>query len=357
MTERPADKSPESGDFSFLNDAGEPRTTSTPSDETCFPEIQSVTSASLPTVASKNPSLGPRPRPMPENVASDPEAYAQPRLHSAANPQTMPRMTRPWLAGYATALTLLLLFLLLTQRIHIRGNHPLESLPDLRPLAPNEFKVVPQDLPLPEGHVLKPAESRRFGDVVVTPLRVTVESLGFEHFDSRQPVPALKTEPVFKLWLHLKNMSSDYAFPPLDAALLAHRSPEYGTDDSTRSNTFLLAFPDPESPPQRILNFLQHPDSNFLLTGQNAGKVLGPGEELITWVASAARPAETMAVKAYRWRIQIRKGVHVDSGRGVTTLVDCEFLPGDIETPTAEQAVPQVRWQTSIQALADHRRR
>lgn len=294
---------------------------------------------------------------MPEHLASKPQSYSQPKQDSAVSHQAAPRVPRAWLAGYATALTLLLLFLLLTHRIQLRGNHPLESLPDLRPLAPNEFRIVPQDLSLPEGHVLKPAESRRFGDVVVTPLRVTVESLCFEHFDSRQPVPALKTEPVLKLWLHLKNVSTDYAFPPLDAALLAHRSPEYGTDDTTRSNTFLLAFSDSESPPQRILNFLQHPDSNFLLTGQNAGTVLGPGEELITWVGSAESPADTTVVSAYRWRIQIRKGVHVDSGHGVTTLIDCAFLPGDIQTPTDEQAAGRVRSQGAIRTLADNRSR
>ena len=357
MTERPADKSPESRDFSFLNDAGEPRKIPIPPDELSFPGLHAGPPTSLPTLASENSSLVAHPRPGLENSGSNPQSDFQPKLNSATNPQTTPRVPKPWLAGYATALTLLLLFLLLTQRIQLRGNHPLESLPDLRPLAPNEFRIVPQNLSLPEGHVLRPLESRRFGDVVVTPLRVTTELLRFEHFESRQPVPALKTEPVLKLWLHLKNVSSDYAFPPLDAALLAHRSPEYGTDDTTRSNTFLLAVPDSESPPQRILNFLQHPDSNFLLTGQNAGMILGPGEEFTTWVASAARPAETTAVRAYRWRIQIRKGVHLDSGHGVTTLVDCEFLPGDIETPGEEQAAPQARSHAPIQTLADNRSR
>lgn len=356
MTERPADKSPESRDFSFLNDAGEPRNTPIPPDELSFPGLHAGPPTSLPTLASENSALAAHPRPGLENSGSNPQSVFQPKLNSATNSLTTPRVPKPWLAGYATALTLLLLFLLLTQRIQLRGNHPLESLPDLRPLAPNEFRIVPQNLSLPEGHVLRPLESRRFGDVVVTPLRVTTESLRFEHFESRQPVPALKTEPVLKLWLHLKNVSSDYAFPPLDAALLAHRSPEYGTDDITRSNTFLLAFPDSASPSQRILNFLQHPDSNFLLTGQNAGKVLGPGEELTTWVASAECPADIVAVRTYRWRIQIRKGVHVDSGHGVTTLVDFEFLPGDIETPVEEQAGRQVHSATSIQDIASNRR-
>ena len=35
-------------------------------------------------------------------------------------------------------------------------------------------------------------------------------------------------------------------------------------------------------------------------------------------------------VESYRWRIQFRKGVHVPSGNGVTTLVDVSFQPEDI---------------------------
>ena len=83
-------------------------------------------------------------------------------------------------AGYAIALTLLLLGMLLTGRMSLFRNHTLESLPDLRPLAPREFRKVPDGAKLPDGHVLRLGESRRFGDVVVTPVRLTKEPLQFQ---------------------------------------------------------------------------------------------------------------------------------------------------------------------------------
>jgi hypothetical protein len=234
-----------------------------------------------------------------------------------------------FLPTYAITVTAILLYLALSGRIQLSATHPLESLPDLRPLAPNEFQKIPESASLPAGHHLKLGESRRFGDVMVTAVKVTIEPLEFEQFQSGLPESALRTPPVLKLWLQFKNLSQDYAFPPIDASILSHRFPDHSTDPNTLANSFLLVNKTAHKP-IRLLNFLQDPDSNFLLTDQQTGRVLKPGEELLTWIPSASLPDETLQPDNYVWRIQFRKGIHRPSGRGVTTLIECEFNPTQI---------------------------
>ncbi len=244
------------------------------------------------------------------------------------------------LTGYAVAVTMILLFLFLTGKVNLFGTHPLESLPDIKPLAPNEFKRVPENAALPDGHVLKLGESRRYGDVVVTPVKVTREPLTFEEFRTATAAPDLATEPVLRLWLQFKNVAEGYAFAPFDADLMSSRFPQLAVDESAQVNSFLRLNKGDEK--ARVLNFLQSSDSNFVLTGQNSGKLIAPGEELLTFVASEEMlPAlvgssDTTA----SWRVQFRKGVNVDSGNGVTTLIDVAFSLSDI-SDVQETATPQ----------------
>jgi hypothetical protein len=241
------------------------------------------------------------------------------------------------LLGYAIAVTLLLLFCLLTGRLTFRANHSLESLPDLRPLGPNEFLKVPDGTELPIGHLLKPGESRRFGDLVITPVRITREPLQFEGFLNRTPEQTLTTAPVLQLWVRFENVSDEYSFPPFDSGLMSHRAPPAGTDQSTIANSFLQVTGGSGAEPIRILNFLQSLDSNFLIIGQNSGKVLAPGELMEACFASSTDIQNLTLDESSKltWRIQFRKGVHWDSGHGVTTLVDVVFTGSDITSPTA----------------------
>ena len=235
--------------------------------------------------------------------------------------------------GYAIAITLLFLILLITGRVSLSENHTLESLPDIRPLAPNEFRRVPDGTPLPAGHALKIGESRRYGDVVVTPLKVTREPLTFQGFLSGEPAAQLTTEPILKLWLKFENAADDYGFPPFDAGLMSHRSPNDAVDDSAVVNSFLTASgAASDQSDVRVLNFLQSMDSNFVISGQESGKVIMPGEALTTFVASSEAVSELAAPAAteFTWRIHFRKGIHEDSENGITTLIDVSFSGSEI---------------------------
>lgn len=272
----------------------------------------------------------------PESRTTESAAAPARAVHPAtvdAIPHPQPEMTtsqrlQRWLPAYAVAVTLLLLGLLLTGRISLSGNHALESLPDIRPLAPNEFRKVPDDVALPAGHVIRLGESRRFGDVVVTPKRIERRPLTFEHFQTGEPRAELTTQDVWLLQLEFRNAAEDYAFPPFDAGLMSHRSPRHGTDETTLANSFLLTS-DATGTSHHVLNFLHSPDSNFVLTGQNSGRVLHPGEALTTFVACQPGAVEPPAAPGteWTWRVQFRKGVHRASGNGVTTLIDVVFDP------------------------------
>jgi hypothetical protein len=237
-----------------------------------------------------------------------------------------------WLVGYTAALTMVLLFLLLTGRIHLSGDHVLESLPDVRPLAPNEFQPVDENMELPAGHTLGLGESRRFGDVRVTPLHVSREPLLFENFLSGSPEPKLTTPPALKLYLRFENLATDIAFPPFDAALMSHRHQPEASELSILANSFVAVPPDAQHEfPRRLLHYPQTMDSNFVLTGQHAGKVVAPGGTLETWVATDPLPEDWSHDGPMRWRVQFRKGINRSSRNGVTTLIDVQFNSADIK--------------------------
>lgn len=269
------------------------------------------------------------------NVESKRGAAAGPDL-SAGDVQNrspedgVPRKLFSIVAGYAAALTLLFLGLLFTGRIALSGRSVLESLPDVQPLKSNEFRKVPEEATLPDGHSLRLGESQQFGDIVLTPLRVTREPITFTSMINGTAVTDMKSKPVLKLWFRMQNVSPDVAFPPWDVALMSHRSEQH---ESAVANSWLKVHEAGTESKTQVLNFYHSPDSNLDLTDHNSRKLLNPGEEMTSFIASSEAISHVVAdkVEEYRWRIQIRKGVHVASGNGVTTLVDVSFLPTDID--------------------------
>ena len=338
-----------------------------PAPETDEPaELSEAAAAHAPAVITLEPTSA-----EPESIAApDANPTSEPEPTTAAQSETKPAQTRmkpssaeskvpekpvaekksvahtekkssSAVQGYAIAITLLMIFCLMTGRLKLFGNAALESLPDIRPLDANEFKRVPDGTPVPEGHVLKLGESRRFGDVVLTPVKVTREPLMFEQFQTKAPATTLTTDPVLKLWLRFENRSGWYAFPPFDAGLMSHRTPRFSTDESTIVNSVLNVSSPGTSSPVRVLNFLQTMDNAFVIAGQQSGKVILPEETFETFIACSEEIQYITATPetGYTWRVQFRKGVHSSSGHGVTTLVDVLFSETDItDAPPASPA-------------------
>ncbi|MFN9719188.1 MAG: hypothetical protein ACK58L_10865 [Planctomycetota bacterium] len=267
----------------------------------------------------------PSDRRRPEEEGSSPE-----ELSAVANSQ--PTASRPAslaLVIYSIVVTILLIYIMLTGK-----SSRLESLPDIRPLRNNEFQHVPEGAQLPGGHTLQLGQSTRFGDVLVTPVKVTREPLTFENFMTKEANSNLTTPPVLKLHLTMKNVSSGYIFPPFDSGLMSHRSPPEADDDSAKANSFLRVTSGEPSDGRRFLNFLQSMDNPFLLIGQNSARAIAPGETVETFVASSVSINSVTLEPSSKctWRVQIRKGVNMESDNGVTTLIDVVFNGSDVQT-------------------------
>ncbi len=192
------------------------------------------------------------------------------------------------------------------------------------------------DASLPPGHELKLGESQRFGDVVITPTRVTRDVIMVASATRAGEPPEQRTEaPVLKLWFQLKNVSRSAAFAAWDVGLMCHRSPAYGNAKAPLANSWLRLIPaGGGADGVRVLNYLHPPGSPFALIDQNGGKVLQPGETVTTFVACAEEIQQLSLddMQKLRWRLQLRKGVNQSSGNGVTTLVDITFDAAQVQT-------------------------
>jgi hypothetical protein len=230
-------------------------------------------------------------------------------------------------ASYASAVTLALLWMLFSNR-----SHQLESLPDVRTLSEGELQFAAVEAVLPAGHVLALNESGRFGDVRVTPLRVTREPIDFVHYEDPSATSP-PSRPVLKLWLKFENLASDVAFPPYDTALMSHRAEDREVPNVTRANTFLYRADQPRTPQNVVLNY-NHPVGSEWNLGDQANGPLAANAEYTTYVASAEEGVEfaTSESGTLIWRIQFRKGISRSDRKGVTTLIDVAFSTDDIGT-------------------------
>jgi hypothetical protein len=281
------------------------------------------------------------PEPATERIEASPLVAAAPRAATATTtsspsiPQphrhdTVPRYWFIVAAGYASAVTLVLLLLL--SGVFGRRPHPLESLPDLVPPTDKSgnigMKKVTPELDVAPGH------SQRFGNVRVTPVKVTRSPIRFEHAfapaphsKNKKPVTRTPTEPVLKLALKFENVSADQEFAPLDSTLIYKRIFE-----SQSGEVFALNFVGPEADRKSGGELHRHYDlpefSEYVLVGQNLGHTLKPGETWETYVPS--EEGLTQIDGEWVWRVLLRKGYHPQSKRGVTTLIDVHFDGSDV---------------------------
>jgi hypothetical protein len=231
--------------------------------------------------------------------------------------------TNSLLKIYASAITVLCMYLVLQL---VRNSRPeqLESLPDIPPLKENESQFYPIEARLPDGHVLSLGESRRFGNILVEPLRVTYGPLEYEHWtgqSSRTRPPS--DESVVKLWVRFTNVSEDQQIAPFDGELVLRQRYH---ENEMRTNNFL------RRAGGEVIEFMYQmpPASEWELSEQRIGHVLEPGESFETYAATGSEHlAEVLGnldgeSHDLVWRLHLRKG-YGPAGNGVTTLVDVAF--------------------------------
>ena len=227
---------------------------------------------------------------------------------------------------YASLLTLYLAYKILFER-----THQLESLPDLKTVQQRGGRAaVPKpENTLPPGHVLKLGQTGRYGDIRVTPLRVTKGPLAFSHYSGDATRERAPSDPVLKLWLKFENVSETKTITPMDTTLMYfNRGIGHGEIAS-----YNVIFPDTDLRKNKLPYYYHFDriaaDSEWSIVGQNANRALAPHETFETFVPSQEN-IEGLTGDLV-WRIHIRKGHGPKTGNGVTTLIDVHFHCDDIQ--------------------------
>ena len=224
------------------------------------------------------------------------------------------------LISYASAVTLGFLYLLYYGATNPAG-HGLESLPDVVPKKTSGISIAKETASLPAGHELQVGDSRRFGNIEVSVLKVTRGPIHFQHF-SDSSKSRLPTAPVLKLWLRFKNVSTNQEIAPLDDQLLFRR---FGKNRfEYRSNQFVrLASQQKDPDAKRIIAFDHIIGSGWDLADLPLDKPLKPGESHDYYVPTCENDLDILTGELV-WRVHIRKG-YSSRGNGVTTLFEVRF--------------------------------
>jgi hypothetical protein len=227
--------------------------------------------------------------------------------------------------SYASLLTIYVAYQVLFGR-----SHQLESLPDLKTVQQRGGRaVVPSpENKLPPGHELKLGQSRRYGNIRVTPLRVTRGPITFAHYSGDRERERAPSDPVLKLWLKFENLSDRQTITPLDPTLMYfHRS--LGNGEVAAYNIIFPNHSLMQEPQKYFFNFDRIAvDSEWTIVGQNTSRALAPHESCETFVPSEENLDQLPG--SVVWRVHFRKGHGPKTGNGVTTLIDVHFRTDEI---------------------------
>ena len=224
---------------------------------------------------------------------------------------------------YASLVTIYALYLTFLGR-----THQLESLPDLKTVPQQGGRaVVPRpENELPRGHELRIGQSQRYGNIRVTPLRVTRGPIKFAYFKDEPDNVRAPSEDVLKLWLKFENVSVEQPITPIDSTLMYFQR---GNSPVIALNVIFRYLDRKKKDAQFFYNFDRLPaESEWRIVGQETNRELLPHEEYETFIPSQEN-IEGLNGEAV-WRVHFRKGYGPQTGNGVTTLIDVRFKSDDI---------------------------
>lgn len=254
---------------------------------------------------------------------------------------TEPRQRSRWawqaLLTYASLVTLLALYL--AWQLSRQPARSRLDLPDLAPPLNKGARVttllhVSETQRLPASHVLRLGETRQFGSVEVTPLRVTRGPLRFEYFDKQTPRQREASEEVWRLHVRFRNLSEDLPVTPLDRHLVYAREEDRQQPGRFKANNFLARW-ERERATEPVPLFDLSPDSDWVVVDQNLDLEVPPGGTVESFLASEPVGPELLS-GPLTWRVHFRKGHNPKSLRGVTTVVEVRFDSGEVEAASAE---------------------
>lgn len=316
-------------DFSGIGNISAAASVSAPSaaPEASPASFSTAETGEYPTIAASTPA--PRFGTPTEQPATSPAApaIASAKGNTFAGP-TVPKYLFMIVVSYASAITIAFILL------YLRGASTLD-LPDLVPKVSKTtgqvgLTIIPEGARLPGAYRLRIGESRRYGNVLVTPVKVTRGKLEFTHFsDATKTKPPTESE-VLKLWVKFENVSADQTFSPLDKVLLFTRLNDNVVVTQTRSNNYLYQATELKRDGKRVAVYELPVASEWDLKNQQLEQELAPQGVLETYLPTNNEDLSSLTGPLI-WRMQFRKGYNPQSGRGVTTVVEVEFDSGDVQ--------------------------
>lgn len=229
------------------------------------------------------------------------------------------------LANYASIVTILAAFFAYKAFVAggASGNDP-ANLPDVEPKkVGNQIGavVVEPFRNLDGGQKLTLGETKRFGNLNVTPLSIERGEIEFERLQGVASGLQKPSENVLMLHVKFENVSKDQEIAPLRSLAYKQQGTAFVCVESQRGKKgFKLLHAKLDKEPWRV-------------KGHNIDKTLKPGETLETFIPTASKDVDKLLDDEGEkvWRLWFRKG-YSRSNYGVTTLVDIAFNNSDVKS-------------------------
>lgn len=263
-----------------------------------------------------------------------------PSIASVAAGRGVSRHTFTLVRNYAIAMTLAVIFLV--YRLLSPNMSALESLPDVKPQKKDDkivYKLVPEVTEMPPGHSLSLGESQRFGNLQVTPVRVTKEPVEFVHHLGDTGVTKAPGSDVVKLWFEFENLSTDQSIAPFDGLVFKRDNNDF---ENVRANNFVCRMSQKKKGGELAFVYDLNEFDIWNLRNQHVEQEIAPGDKLETYIPTTEEGVVQLvgSDEPLIWRVHFRKG-YSPKNYGVTTVIEVGFESSDIgvttDAPVAEE--------------------
>jgi len=292
------------------------------------PVVANPESAQEPSVESVNTAEAPSPE-IPTETPELGGTIETPSISSVAAGRGISRHTFTLVRNYAIAMTLAVIFLV--YKLLNPNMSALESLPDVKPQKKDDkivYKLVPEATEMPQGHLLALGESQRFGNLQVTPVRITKEPVEFVHHLGDTGVTKEPGPPVVKLWFEFENLSTDQHIAPLDGLVFKRDDNDF---ENVRSNNFACRLSQKKKGGELAFVYDLNEFDIWNLRDQNVEREIAPGEKFETFIPTSEEGVAQLvnSDEPLIWRVHFRKG-YSPKNYGVTTVIEVAFESSDI---------------------------
>ena len=283
-----------------------------------------------PAPESAAPAIHPEPQPAAQPQQPTDGSIEAPSIATVSAGRGVSRHTFTLVRNYALAMTLAVIFLV--YKLLTPNMSALESLPDLKPQKNKDgtigYERVPEAAEMPPGHLLSLGESQRFGNLKVTPIRITKEPIEFLHHLGDTGVSREPGEEVVKLWFEFENVSTDQSIAPFDGLVFKRDTQDW---ENIRSNNFVCRSTEKKEGGKIVLVYELNENDIWILKDQNVRQEIAPGEKLETYIPTSEEGVAQLvnSDEPLIWRVHFRKG-YSPKNYGVTTVIEVAFESSDI---------------------------